>query len=363
MSSIWGSSIKVSIFGESHGKGIGVVIDGLPSGEEIDLDEVMVQMARRAPGTDRFSTKRKENDYPNVLSGFIGGHTTGTPLCAVIENTDANSSDYDAQAVSTIRPGHADFTGNIRYHGFQDPRGGGHFSGRLTAPLTFAGAVCRQILKRRGIEIYAHIYSIGSVKDTPFDPLELSNELKKRLSGQLFPVIRAESEYAMRSEIDFARRMQDSIGGIVECAILGLPPGIGSPIFGGIENVISSIIFGIPAIKGIEFGAGFAVATMRGSQNNDSFTCVDGVIKTTTNNHGGILGGISSGMPILFKTAIKPTPSIAMQQKTVNITTNENTTLSVRGRHDPCIVPRAVPVIEAAAAIAILDLMAEVNQL
>lgn len=360
--SSWGNSVKISIFGESHGEGIGVVIDGLPAGEKIDLDAVYLQMARRAPGKDKAATPRLEKDIPRILSGMLDGVTTGAPLCAVIENTNTRSGDY-GNVMSSPRPGHADYTGFMRYGGNNDIRGGGHFSGRLTAPLVFAGAVCRQILERRGVRIAAHISSVGSTGDSRFDPVNIPDELMERLSTSVFGLIDPSREKYMREKIEECRLAGDSIGGTIECAITGVPAGAGSPMFGGIENVISSIVFGVPAVKGIEFGAGFAASQMRGSENNDEFYYDGDTVKTRTNNHGGILGGISSGMPIIFRAAIKPTPSISIEQNTVDLTKQEDTTLVVKGRHDPCIVVRAVPVIEAAAAIAMINILSEVHML
>ncbi len=362
MSSIWGNSLKIAIFGESHGKAIGVTIDGLPPGEEIDMEEVLFQMERRSPGRDRMSTNRKESDSPSIISGFYNGKTTGTPLTAIIENTDTRSVDYEDLKILP-RPSHADYTGFIRYKGFADPRGGGHFSGRLTAPLVFAGAVCRQILKRRGIVIGAHIYSIGDIADTPFDPVNIDKEPLENLSRMPLPLNDREKEPKIRAAIEAARLDCDSLGGIIECAAVGLPAGIGSPIFDGVENAISSLVFGIPAVKGVEFGAGFAAATMKGSRCNDEFIVQKGEIKTKTNNSGGIQGGITNGMPIILRVAFKPTASIAKEQNTVNLHTLEEEKLIIKGRHDPCIVPRAVPVVESAIAVALCDLLKEVNAL
>lgn len=361
--SSWGNTVKISIFGESHGVGIGVVIDGLPSGEAIDMDAVLLQMARRAPGNDKAATPRKEADQPEVLSGMLNGYTTGAPLCAVIRNTNTRSQDY-SNLLTTPRPSHADFTGFVRYGGFNDVRGGGHFSGRLTAPLVFAGAVCRQILARRGVNIAAHIASIGTIQDERFNPTDISPELMERLSKEKFGLIDRKKETAMRALIEDCCTKQDSIGGTIECAATGMPAGIGSPMFDGIENVLASILFGIPAVKGVEFGSGFDGCALRGSQNNDSF-CYDdgGQVKTKTNNHGGILGGISSGMPILFRVAVKPTASISQKQQSVNLQEHTNTEVEIHGRHDPCITVRAVPVVEAATAVALLNLMMEGTKL
>ena len=359
MSSNWGNQLKLSIFGESHGNGIGVVLDGLPAGIPIDQEEILAQMARRAPGRDLSSTPRKEEDLPEILSGVRNGTLTGAPLAAVIRNRNVRSGDYGNLSVLP-RPGHADYTGYIRYQGANDIRGGGHFSGRLTAPLVFAGAVCRQVLERRGIKIAAHIARIASVTDDSFPALDIPGDLMARLSRSSFAVIRARAEDDMRAEIERARLDCDSVGGVVECAVTGVPAGAGSPMFGGVENVFSSILFGIPAVKAVEFGDGFACCGRRGSENNDSFYYNESrQVKTRTNHCGGILGGITNGMPILFRVGIKPTASIGKEQDTIDLSRQENAKLVVKGRHDPCIVPRAVPVVEAAAAAAPLDLLLE----
>ena len=360
--SSWGNSVKISVFGESHGPAIGAVIDGLPAGEKIDMDELYLQMARRAPGKDKAATPRLEKDIPEILSGILDNTTTGAPLCAVIRNTNIRSGDY-GNILSQPRPAHADYTGKIRYSGFNDIRGGGHFSGRLTAPIVFAGAVCRQILSRRGIEIAAHISSVGNISDSRFDGTEIPAELMQRLSHQVFGLIDQSREADMRALIEECRLRGDSIGGTIECAVTGVPAGAGSPMFGGVENVISSVIFGIPAVKGIEFGSGFEGSKLRGSENNDEFYYDGDTVKTRTNNHGGILGGISSGMPIIFRAAIKPTPSVSLTQKTVDLETHTDSELTIKGRHDPCIAVRAVPVIESAAALALINLLSEVNML
>ena len=354
MSSTYGEKIKISVFGESHGGGIGVVIDGLPAGEAIDFDAVLAQMARRAPGRDKTATPRKESDLPRVLSGMLGGVLTGAPLCAVIENTNTRSQDY-GDLLAKPRPGHSDYTAYIKYHGANDIRGGGHFSGRITAPLVFAGAVCRQLLERRGIQIAAHIQSVGSIHDKPFDPVAVPSALIKRLSASSFALIDESAEEPVRAEIEAARLAQDSVGGTIECAVTGLPAGVGEPMFDGLEGAIAKAVFGVPAVKGIEFGAGFALAAMRGSRANDAFCYDNGHVVTETNHCGGILGGIANGMPLIFRCAVKPTPSIAQPQKTVDLQTGENTVLTIHGRHDPCIVPRAVPVIEAVTALAIIN--------
>lgn len=355
MSSTWGETVRISIFGESHGIAIGVVIDGLPAGEPIDMDAVLAQMKRRAPGQDKSATPRKESDFPKVMSGLLNHTTTGAPLCAVIENTNTRSQDY-GNLLDVPRPGHSDYPAYLHYHGFNDIRGGGHFSGRLTAPLVFAGAICRQILERRGIRIGGHVASVAQIQDTLFDPVDIPAELLETLSTTYFPVIDAGKKEAMAALIEDARMSQDSVGGIVECAVTGLPAGIGGPLFGGIEPVLSSILFGIPAVKGVEFGDGFGSCALRGSQNNDPFYFdADGKVKTSTNHAGGILGGITTGMPMVFRVGVKPTASISQNQQSVNLQTGENQILSVHGRHDPCIVPRAVPVVESAAVIALMN--------
>ncbi|WP_458407806.1 chorismate synthase [Anaerotignum sp.] len=356
MSSDFGKKVKISIFGQSHSEAIGVVIDGLPVGEEIDLEEVQKFMERRAPGRNAYSTPRKEADMPRVVSGLFEGKTCGAPICAIIENTNTRSKDYD-KLKDLPRPGHADFTAWVKYDGFNDHRGGGHFSGRLTAPLCFAGAVCKQILERKGIHVGAHILSIKGVKDTPFDAVEIDAETLQAVAEKSFPVQDDAAGEAMQAAIAAAKEKGDSVGGIVECAITGLPVGVGEPMFDGLESVLAQAVFAIPAVKGVEFGAGFGVADLFGSENNDDFIVEDGTVKTKTNNHGGSLGGISSGMPLVFRAAFKPTPSISMEQDTISISKRENDRLAVVGRHDPCIVPRAVPVVEAAAAVAILDLL------
>lgn len=356
MSSTYGDKIKISVFGESHGNGIGVVIDGLPAGEKIDMDKVLVQMSRRAPGNDKTATPRKEKDLPKILSGMLGDTLTGSPLCAVIENTNTRSADYN-NLLAVPRPGHSDYTAFVKYKASNDIRGGGHFSGRITAPIVFAGAVIRQLLEKKGIKIAAHISSIGGVEDTPFNPLKLDDELDQKLNNARFAVIDDSVEQKMRDVVEDARMNLDSVGGTIECIVDGIDAGFGGPMFDGVEGVIAKAVFGVPAVKGIEFGKGFELANMRGSQSNDPFRYKDGKVVTETNNCGGILGGITNGMPILFKAVVKPTSSIAQKQKSVDLQKKENTNLEVHGRHDPCIVPRAVPVIEAVTAIAIINLL------
>lgn len=356
MSGMWGSKIKLSIFGESHGNAIGITIDGLPAGFSIDMDKIMMEMARRAPGKSSLSTPRKESDIPEILSGYFEGKTTGTPLCAIIRNSNTKSKDY-SKLKDVMRPGHADYTGAIRYKGFNDYRGGGHFSGRITAPLVFAGAICKQILEVKGIIVSAHINSIGKIKDCSFLESDISDELLNSFKEKELPLINTKLEDEMRQEILSARSSGDSIGGTIECAILGVSPGIGDPFFDSVESTLAHLMFSVPAVKGIEFGKGFDISKMRGSEANDEYYLENGNIKTKTNNNGGILGGITNGMPIIFNVAIKPTASIFKEQNTVNIVTMEETTLCIEGRHDPCIVQRALPVIEAVAAIGITELM------
>ena len=357
MSSFWNNRISISIFGESHGPAIGVTIDNLPPGEYIDMDKIHQFMTRRAPKKDGTTTPRSEKDLPEVLSGVLNNRTTGTPLCAMIQNTDTRSKDYSNLA-KLPRPGHADYTGAMRYQGFNDVRGGGHFSGRLTAPLCFAGAVCGQILERRGIYTGAHIAAIHGIQDDAFSRTRVSKEDILAVREKSFPVINDAQGKLMWEDIQKARMGQESLGGIIECAAVNVPAGIGSPMFDGLENTIAQLVFGIPAAEGIEFGAGFQVAEMVGSQDNDAFYVDEnGHIKTKTNNHGGILGGISSGMPITLNVAIKPTASISKPQQTVNFRERTNEILQIQGRHDPCIVPRAVPCVEAAVNLALLSHM------
>jgi len=329
MSSTWKNRLSLSLFGESHGKAVGMTLDGLPAGEIVDFEALQALLDRRAGGKTPYATPRKEADIPEYLSGLKDGKTTGAPLTAVFQNGNIRPSDY-ASLRDIPRPGHADFTAEVKYGGHQDPSGGGHFSGRLTAPLCVAGGICLQILARHGITVEARIVSIGGV------------------SGSM---------EEMTTEMARAKEAKDSVGGVIECVVSGLPAGLGDPIFDGMENRIASIVFGIPAVKGIEFGIGFAGTALLGSEYNDPFYFDGGTVKARTNNNGGILGGITTGMPLVFRTAIKPTPSIEKSQETVNLRTGESATIETHGRHDVCIVPRALPCIEAAAAIAIYDAM------
>jgi chorismate synthase len=356
MSFEFGENIKITIFGQSHSEAIGAVINGLPAGEEISISKIEEFMARRAPGRNAYSTKRREADRPKILSGLVDGKTCGAPLCAIIENTDVRSSDY-ADFADVPRPSHADYPAYVKYRGANDIRGGGHFSGRLTAPLCFAGAVCIQILERRGIAVGAHILSIGEERDRPFDPVRVDFAELSALKSKEFPVICESAGERMKQEIARAAQNLDSVGGVVECCALGVPAGVGEPMFGGIENRISHAIFGIPAVKGIEFGSGFGGTRLYGSENNDPYCYEDGKVRTRTNNAGGILGGYSTGMPIIFRVAIKPTPSIGKKQESISLSRRTNVSLEIRGRHDPCIVPRAVPCVEAVCAAVLLDMI------
>lgn len=342
----YGEHLHLTIFGQSHAPAIGMTLEGLPAGEAIDMEALQGFLNRRAPGQNEWSTPRKEADVPEFLSGLVGNVTCGAPLTAIIRNTNTRSGDYAGLSV-VPRPGHADFTAAVKYGGHADFAGGGAFSGRLTAPLCIAGGICLQLLRRRGITVISRIAAIGGVTDTA--PLTASTAEKA------FPMVEDAAGEAIRAAIAAAKAEGDSVGGIIECAVLGLPVGLGGPLFDGMEGKIASIIFGIPAVKGIEFGAGFAAAALRGSENNDAFTVENGTVKTVTNHCGGILGGITNGMPLTFRTAFKPTPSIAKEQQSVNLTSLTPETLRVQGRHDPCIVPRAVPCVEAAAAVAVYD--------
>jgi chorismate synthase len=329
-----------------------MTLDGIPAGLPVDEDKLQQFLNRRAPGQNDWSTPRKEEDKPEILSGIVDGYTCGAPIAAIIRNNNTRSGDY-SNLKDVPRPGHADYTAQIKYGGFQDAAGGGHFSGRLTAPLCIAGGMCKQWLEQMGIKIGAHIDFLGGITDSAFDPME--PELK--LINPIFPVLSPQAGQAMRKRIADIRELGDSIGGEIECAVTGLPAGLGEPMFGGVESRIAQIIYGIPAVKSLEFGAGKQVSYCPGSRINDSYILENGIPKPASNNCGGILGGITNGMPVIFRVAIKPTPSIAKAQKSVNLRTMEEVTLEVKGRHDPCIVPRAVPVVEAAAAIAIYDLI------
>ncbi|MBR4474844.1 MAG: chorismate synthase [Oscillospiraceae bacterium] len=352
MSSTWiGNTLRLSLFGQSHSAAVGMTLDGLPAGLAVDAERLQAFLNRRAPGRNAWSTARREEDVPEFLCGLKDGFTCGAPLTAIIRNNNTRSQDY-VNLKTLPRPGHADYAANLRYQGFQDASGGGHFSGRLTAPLCVAGGILLQELQRRGVSVMARIVQIGSVRD--------DSAFSGSVSEKTFPASDDEADARMQEAILRAKEEGDSLGGIIECVITGFPGGLGSPIFDGIESRLAQMLFAIPAVKGIEFGAGFRAASLKGSENNDPF-CVnaEGKIATVSNNAGGLLGGISIGTPIVFRLAVKPTPSIAKAQQSVNLETLQPETLRIQGRHDPCIVPRAVPVAEAAAALVLFDLLLE----
>lgn len=346
--------MRYSIFGESHGPAVGVVLEGVPPGLELDLDAVRFDLSRRAPGKSPLSTARNEADQPQILSGVFEGRTTGAPLCAVIENTDTRSGDY-AKTRDLARPGHADYPAHVRYQGFNDYRGGGHFSGRLTAPLVFAGGVAKQILAQRGVYVGAHISTVYGVNDEALEDWESL----RACAAKDFPVLNDEKGAEMRDAILEAKNDQDSVGGAIECGVFGLPAGLGEPDFGrNAEGIFAQHLFAVPAVKGVSFGAGAAFALMRGSEANDPlYVDGDGSVKAEQNCAGGINGGITNGMPLVFEVTLRPTPSIARRQFTVDLAKGENAVLELTGRHDPCVVHRAVPAIEAAAALAACELM------
>lgn len=350
MSSVWGRNLTVTVFGQSHAEAIGVVVDGLPAGLRIDTEELQAFLQRRAAGGP-FATARKEPDVPEIVSGLVDGVTCGAPITALIRNTNVRSGDY-SDLRDHPRPSHADYPASVRFDGANDIRGGGQFSGRLTAALCVAGGLCMQFLKTKGVAIGGHIASIGKIHDKAFDPVTVTAD---EFLTDAFPVRDNEAKTAMQELITVARSEGDSVGGTIECAAVGLPAGVGDPLFDGLENRISSIVFGIPAVKGVEFGNGFAAAELTGSENNDAYYYAGDTVKTHTNRHGGILGGISTGMPLVLRVAIKPTPSIAKEQETVELSSKTGYTQQIKGRHDPCIVPRAVPCVEAALAIALAD--------
>ena len=353
-----GNKLKVTVFGQSHAPAIGCVIDGLPAGFAPDMDRVAAFMARRAPGQNAWSTPRKEGDTPEVLSGLVDGRTCGAPVAMVIHNGDQHSRDYSGLK-RTPRPSHADYTAIIKYGENYDIRGGGQFSGRLTAPLCFAGAFALQLLEQRGVTVAAHIGQIENIVDAPPDFAAVKREDLEVLLHKPFPVFDDTAGMNMRQAIEAARMEQDSVGGVIRCFVLGLPAGVGEPMFGGVENRLAAALFGIPAVRGVSFGTGFAAAGMRGSVHNDPFIMEDGRVRTRTNHAGGVLGGITSGMPLVVNIAVKPTASISREQETVDLETKENSPLVIHGRHDPCIVPRAVPVAEAVTALTVLDMVLE----
>ncbi len=355
-----GNKLKVTVFGQSHAPAIGCVIDGLPAGFAPDMDRVTAFMARRAPGQNAWSTPRKESDTPEILSGLVDGRTCGAPVAMVIHNGDQHSRDYSGLK-RTPRPSHADYTAMVKYGENYDIRGGGQFSGRLTAPLCFAGAFALQLLEQRGITVAAHIGKIENIDDAPPDFASVSREDLEALLRKPFPVFDDTAGMNMRQAVEAARMEQDSVGGVIRCFVLGLPAGVGEPMFGGVENRLAAALFGIPAVKGVEFGEGFRAAELRGSENNDPFAVEDGEIRAETNRAGGILGGITTGMPLVLRAAVKPTPSIGRPQKTVRLSAMEAAELTVHGRHDPCVAHRAVPVAEAVTAAVLLDMLLEGN--
>ena len=353
-----GNKLKVTVFGQSHAEAVGCVVEGLPSGFAPDMDRVSAFMARRAPGQHAWSTNRKEGDVPEILSGLVEGKTCGAPIAMFIRNSDQHSRDYSGLK-RTPRPSHADYTALVKYGDSYDIRGGGQFSGRLTAPLCFAGALALQVLEAKGVTVAAHISRIGDVYDNAPDFAAVSREDLSALLGKPFPVFSDTAGIRMRQAIEAARMDADSVGGTIRCFALGLPAGVGEPMFGGVENRLAAALFGIPAVRGVSFGTGFAAAGMRGSEHNDAFVMDGSRVVTRTNHAGGVLGGITTGMPLAANIAIKPTASIAKPQDTVDLAAGTNATLTVRGRHDPCIVPRAVPVAEAVTALVLLDMLLE----
>lgn len=360
MASVFGNVIHLSIFGQSHSPAIGCSLDGLPAGIELDLDALQRFLDRRAPGRSDTATMRREADAPEFIAGVTDGRTDGAPLAAIIRNADTRSGDY-AGLRRVPRPGHADFPARIKYRNMHDVAGGGHFSGRLTAPLCVAGGIALQALEGCGVRVAAHIANLGpeGIPDEPLNPMEADPGQLAAIASHELPCIDADAASRMREAILSARSELDSIGGVVECAAYGMPAGVGDPMFDGIENRIARIAFGIPAVKGVDFGAGFGAAYLKGSENNDAYRMVGGAVRTETNRAGGILGGITTGAPVVWQMAVKPTPSIGRVQRSVDMDEGTDTELTVRGRHDPCIVPRAVPVAEAACALALLDALLE----
>ncbi len=354
MKNSFGESITVTLFGESHGAAIGCVIDGLAPGIEVDFDFVRQRLERRRP-VGLLSTQRQETDDFEILSGVFEGYTTGTPLALIIKNKDTKSKDY-SELLDKPRPGHADYTASLKYHGFQDYRGGGHFSGRLTAPLVAAGAVIYSALMKKGVRIGSHIKSLHGISDRAFDDIASDTE---SLSKKSFPALSDEKEELMKAEILKARDLGDSVGGIIESVISGMPAGVGEPWFDSMESVISHILFSVPAVKGVAFGLGFGFSELYGSEANDAFATDGNLIYTKTNNNGGINGGITNGMPITVSTAIKPTPSIFKEQDTVSLSMLTNEKLTLSGRHDPAVIHRACPVIDALLAVCVADMLTQ----
>ncbi|MDR0897758.1 MAG: chorismate synthase [Oscillospiraceae bacterium] len=356
MSNQIGNRFRVLIYGQSHAPSIGCVIDGLPAGFRPDWDAVQAFMRRRAPGNSPLATARREADLPEILSGFNErGETCGAPLAMRIVNADPRSADYE-QLRDVPRPGHADYPAHVKFDGHGDIRGGGQFSGRLTAPLCFAGALAMQLLEREGVRVCAHIARLAGIDDAQANAV--SPNLDAMLDGEL-RVFSAEAGERMRAAILRAKADGDSVGGVIACFATGMPAGLGDPMFDGVENRLARALFGVPAVRGVEFGAGFAAAEMRGSAHNDAYLPSGDGIRTATNRHGGILGGITTGMPIIVRAAIKPTPSIALPQMSISLSRGESEALAMQGRHDPCIVPRAVPCIESAVAVTLYDLLCQ----
>lgn len=361
MSGIYGMNIKMAIYGESHGASIGLVIDGVPPGLQLDLEQIEKEMARRAPGKNQLSTQRKESDSFAIQSGFFEGYTTGTPLCVVIKNSDQHSKDYSILK-DKMRPGHADYAGFVRYQGFNDYRGGGHFSGRLTAPLVFMGAVAKQALAQAGILVGAHILQIADINEENFNPLGIEDKKIAELAGKDFAVMDDAIGEKMQAKILEAKADLNSVGGVIEAMVTNVPAGLGAPYFDSVESRLSHALFSVPAVKGVEFGDGFGISEMTGAEANDQLHYEEGKVVAETNHNGGITGGITNGMPVIFRVAIKPTPSISREQKTISLQEKCDTTLTIVGRHDPCIVQRAVPIIEAVTAWTMWDLLLEAKK-
>lgn len=354
MKNTLGNNVSVTLFGESHGTAIGAVIDGLPAGVRVDEAFISHQLDLRRP-FGKISTSRQESDKFEILSGVFNGKTTGTPVCIAIPNENTQSKDY-SKTYGKARPGHADFTAFCKYNGCEDYRGGGHFSGRITAGLVAAGAIAIDLLSEKGIKIGTHISKCAGVEDSKFTDYE--NDIAS-LSDNIFPALNDEKGEEIINSIEKAAAEGDSVGGVLETAVIGLPVGIGEPWFDSVEGMLSHALFSIPAVKGVEFGAGFSCADMLGSQMNDSFLSDGSKITTKTNNNGGINGGITNGMPVIFRCAVKPTPSISKEQETVDFINNQNTVLSVKGRHDPCIVHRARVVVDSVTALVLCDLLSQ----
>ncbi len=361
MSGIYGMNIKMAIYGESHGASIGLVLDGVPPGLKLDLEQIEKEMARRAPGKNQLSTQRKESDSFAIQSGFFEGYTTGTPLCVVIKNSDQHSKDYSILK-DKMRPGHADYAGYVRYQGFNDYRGGGHFSGRLTAPLVFVGAVAKQALAQAGILVGAHILQIADIKEENFNPLGIDDKIIAELNGKDFAVLDEAVGEKMQAKILEAKAELNSVGGVIEAMVTNVPAGLGAPYFDSVESRLSHALFSVPAVKGVEFGDGFGISAMTGAEANDQLHYEEGKVVAESNHNGGITGGITNGMPVIFRVAIKPTPSISREQRTISLKEQCDTTLTIIGRHDPCIVQRAVPVIEAVTAWTMWDLLLEAKK-